>query len=153
MSRHNYLKRTYAMSANEYDAQLAFQNYVCAACQSENPVGRDGVTRENLSVDHNHATGENRALLCQRCNKILGLAKDHPEVLLFLVEYLRQHGGDPTPYLPDNPETRAAQEAALAAKERAWEESLKELPASEASAVEGIKVSSHSEQVQPSEFD
>jgi DNA-directed RNA polymerase subunit RPC12/RpoP len=128
MSRHNYLKRTYGMSEDEYNAQAAYQNYVCAACQSENPVGRDGLTRENLAVDHNHATGENRGLLCQRCNKILGLVRDHPELLLFLLEYLKKYGGSPSPYIPDNPQIRASREAA-------WEASFSDLPVSEAPRV------------------
>jgi len=152
--REAYLKRTYGLSEDEYNAQLAFQNYLCAACQGENPIGRDGFTRENLAVDHNHATGHNRALLCQRCNKILGLAKDHPEVLTALLEYLKEYGGSPNSYVPDNPQTRAAREAA-------WQESFSalsgEAPADgailgeiAAGMPEGLSVC---EQAQPSESD
>ena len=149
--REAYLKRTYGLSEDEYNAQARSQNYLCAVCHEQNKPGKDGEP-ENLAVDHNHRTGANRALLCQRCNRVLGMLKDSQELLIRLLEYLRKHDGSAIPYVPDNPETRAAREAA-------WEASLKPetLPANgknvgeiAAGMPEGL---SESEQVPFSELD
>lgn len=48
--------------------------------------------RNALHVDHDHETGEVRALLCASCNAALGRAKDDVERLLGLVEYLAMFG-------------------------------------------------------------
>ena len=41
-----------------------------------------------LSIDHCHRTGAVRGVLCQRCNRILGMAKDSPNMLRLAAEYL-----------------------------------------------------------------
>ena len=41
-----------------------------------------------LHLDHDHETGEFRGWLCCHCNRLLGSAKDSPEVLLAAVAYL-----------------------------------------------------------------
>jgi hypothetical protein len=42
-------------------------------------------------IDHDHKTGEVRDLLCRSCNLILGYAKDNPEILRKLADYLNHH--------------------------------------------------------------
>lgn len=44
-----------------------------------------------LAVDHDHATGAIRQLLCSSCNLMLGCAKDAPETLEAGADYLRRH--------------------------------------------------------------
>lgn len=57
----------YKLTLEDYDKILAFQGGVCWACHRPEPVkGR------RLSVDHDHATGLVRGLLCSRCNPVLG---------------------------------------------------------------------------------
>ena len=41
-----------------------------------------------LVVDHCHATGTVRGLLCHNCNRALGLLHDNTEVLLNAIKYL-----------------------------------------------------------------
>lgn len=54
----------------------------CHACErSTEIVGR-------LHVDHDHATGEYRGLLCKPCNTSLGLCEDDIERLCKLAAYL-----------------------------------------------------------------
>jgi hypothetical protein len=42
-----------------------------------------------IVFDHCHVSGEFRGWLCDRCNKILGLVKDSPDILLALAKYLK----------------------------------------------------------------
>lgn len=42
-----------------------------------------------LVVDHDHAVGRVRGLLCRNCNSALGLVYDNPDVLLELWAYLK----------------------------------------------------------------
>ena len=44
-------------------------------------------------IDHDHATGRVRAILCHLCNVGLGSFKDNPEALERAAEYVREHRG------------------------------------------------------------
>lgn len=84
--RDQYLYRTYRITLAQYEAILELQGGVCALC--EKPP-----KKRNLSVDHDHRTGEVRGLLCDpRCNNQLlgtprGVDKD-PSIFLRAHEYL-----------------------------------------------------------------
>jgi hypothetical protein len=67
-ARRQRLRRKYGISATDYDRMMAEQNGVCAICNSP-PRGEKKV----LAVDHNHMTGEVRALLCDKCNTDIGV--------------------------------------------------------------------------------
>lgn len=45
---------------------------------------------DRLHVDHDHATGRIRGLLCHRCNSMLGLARDDTTILANGVKYLEK---------------------------------------------------------------
>lgn len=55
--------------------------------------GLCGVCGDTLAgsfvVDHDHATGEVRGLLCQSCNKLLGFAFDSVDRLQGAIRYLK----------------------------------------------------------------
>jgi hypothetical protein len=42
-------------------------------------------------VDHDHATGAIRGLLCRRCNDVLGKVDDDREILRRAMTYLKKH--------------------------------------------------------------
>jgi hypothetical protein len=44
-----------------------------------------------MCVDHDHETNRVRALLHDRCNRMLGCARDNPEVLRRAAAYLEEH--------------------------------------------------------------
>jgi hypothetical protein len=57
----------YKLTPEMYDFIWQFQCGVCYVCDQPEPVkGR------RLSVDHDHADGKIRGLLCSRCNPLLG---------------------------------------------------------------------------------
>lgn len=57
------------------------QGGLCAIC---------GEARE-LVVEHSHATSKIRALTCDPCNVMLGMAHESPDVLRRGAEYLEKH--------------------------------------------------------------
>ncbi len=59
------------------------ERYHCAICRQ-----KQNGSREWLCVDHDHTTGVIRGLLCDPCNKALGLFADDPIRLQAAKEYL-----------------------------------------------------------------
>ena len=80
-----HLLRSYGISADDYETKLKAQHGVCAGCGHICPTGK------RLAVDHDHATGAVRDLLCTNCNKALGHAHDDPALLRSLADYLETH--------------------------------------------------------------
>lgn len=81
--RDRHLKLTYGITLDDYNKMFQKQEGCCASCgvhQSE--------LKQPLFVDHDHKTGEVRALLCRHCNTALGYVKDDVNILKSLVNYL-----------------------------------------------------------------
>lgn len=74
----------YGLTAEQYDQMLADQDSRCAACGCEQG-------KRPFHVDHCHATGQIRGLLCMNCNSALGHAKDDVQRLRSLIDYLLVH--------------------------------------------------------------
>lgn len=87
--RASSLRTFYRMTVEEYDTLLAAQGYVCAICGQDEPAahGRTG-KKFLLSVDHDHTTGRVRGLLCQKCNRAIGMLGDNPALLQRAIDYL-----------------------------------------------------------------
>jgi hypothetical protein len=45
-----------------------------------------------LAVDHDHETGQVRALLCSTCNIMIGHAQDDVSILARAIQYLSEWG-------------------------------------------------------------
>jgi hypothetical protein len=78
------LKKQYGMTLQQYNAMLAAQHGICAICKKP-------PSKRRLDVDHDHADGHVRQLLCERCNKGLGCFEDSLELLEAAVRYMRKH--------------------------------------------------------------
>lgn len=87
-SRERILKKQYGITLQDYVRILVSQNQKCAICGSETP-DRGGA--ESFDVDHDHATGKVRGLLCKHCNLMLGNAKDSTSTLESAITYLKKH--------------------------------------------------------------
>lgn len=76
------LQKLYNITADIYWMIYAFQGGVCYICR-----WAKGKTKR-LCVDHDHETGEVRGLLCNRCNRMLGFARDDSEFFRRAADYL-----------------------------------------------------------------
>jgi hypothetical protein len=84
-NRNWYLEKQHGLERGDYERMLQRQGGVCALCErtSDRP----------LQIDHCHATGAVRGLLCHLCNKALGLVQDNHVVLARAVAYVHQWEG------------------------------------------------------------
>ncbi len=83
------LKRYYGLTREQYDVLLEKQGGGCALCGVAQDIGEDGKP-QMLAVDHNHATGEIRGLLCRTHNLVLGHVQDDASILRKAADYLEQ---------------------------------------------------------------
>lgn len=79
-----HLKYLYGISLAEYNEKLERQGGGCAICGIKIPGGNG----KHFYVDHNHATGQVRDLLCHNCNYVIGYAKEDVEILRLVARYL-----------------------------------------------------------------
>lgn len=77
-------ERKYGVTPETYDAMLADQVGRCAICGTDEPGGKNTC----LSIDHDHATGVVRGLLCINCNHGIGALGDSVEGISKALEYL-----------------------------------------------------------------
>ena len=77
------LRDRYGMTHAEYVELTIAQDGLCAICHQE-PGAR------GFHVDHDHATGKVRGLLCHGCNTALGLLQDNPHLLARAATYLKE---------------------------------------------------------------
>lgn len=79
------IESRFGMPVEEYRQRLANQGGRCAICGDAPDEGK------RLHLDHDHATGAVRDLLCRWCNYALGNAKDEPARLRAMADYLERH--------------------------------------------------------------
>lgn len=83
-----HMKRTYGMSFKDYEEMLFAQDGKCAICKAEPPKDQH---KTRLNIDHCHASGKVRGLLCDCCNRALGLMRDNTELLQKAIQYLNKN--------------------------------------------------------------
>ena len=66
------LRIAYGITSSEFDAMFTSQGSCCAICKGTDPV------HHNWVVDHHHATGKIRGILCSPCN--IALRKDRDTI-------------------------------------------------------------------------
>lgn len=84
---HSKRRRKYALEPEVFEAMVAACGNRCAICD------RDMGQGIGCNVDHCHATGRVRGLLCRLCNTALGQAGDSPARLRAMADYIERHAG------------------------------------------------------------
>lgn len=74
------LKHKYRLTEEDHAALVERHQGRCAICGAEKP----------LHIDHDHATGIVRGLLCEHCNRGLGMFQDTPRLLESAAAYIRR---------------------------------------------------------------
>lgn len=90
-NRERQLRKRYGIDVDTYDKMFEQQGCKCAICGSTENATGGSRTDWNFSVDHCHNTGQIRGLLCNNCNRALGLFKDSKELLKNAISYLDTH--------------------------------------------------------------
>jgi len=93
--------KSYGLTEESYQAMLVAQNHKCPLCSVDisearqlapAKSGRSGyilvATSTTIAIDHCHATGRVRGLLCLLCNRGLGDFKDDVDRLRRAADYL-----------------------------------------------------------------
>ena len=88
-------RRRHGLGRDGVDALLAEQGSACAVCGQ--PYADQPGMRLAVDHDHRHCPGKIgcpeciRGLLCNRCNNLLRLAGDNPDLLAKAIGYLTIH--------------------------------------------------------------
>jgi hypothetical protein len=77
--------RKYGLTPEQFAEMLEAQDGRCAICGDT-----QATTKKRFHVDHCHATGRVRGLLCSRCNPAIGLFKEDPDILNKAIAYLQR---------------------------------------------------------------
>jgi hypothetical protein len=72
--------RTYGLTQEQYDDMVLNQKNLCAICNK--------ASHKTLHIDHDHATGRVRGLLCANCNTGIGFFKENLVTLNRAIQYL-----------------------------------------------------------------
>ena len=87
-----YYGKRFGVSYRALVAMLASQNGLCGniwcSCKIVLPPSEG---EQRACVDHNHETGKVRALLCVRCNTVLGHIEKNQNLIPGLMYYLNKH--------------------------------------------------------------
>lgn len=77
--------KTYGLRPGEFEEMWTDQGGVCKICKSVPPSRRDG--GDGRHVDHDHATGRVRGIVCMKCNRWL-IPVENAEWLAAALAYL-----------------------------------------------------------------
>lgn len=95
-----WMWKRYGLSPEQAELILAAQGGKCGCCGTDQPGNANG-----WAVDHDHATGAVRAIVCHGCNVGLGGFRDSPGRLRAALAYLKRHAAHRA---PSNSATRGA---------------------------------------------
>lgn len=79
--------RKYGLTQEQYDRLLVSQGGRCPGCGTDEPGAK------GWCIDHCHTGGHVRALLCFRCNLVIGQVNEDPATLRALADWLEMQNG------------------------------------------------------------
>lgn len=80
-----FMRVKYGVTSEKYQEMLDSQNGVCAICKTKPNFDK---WKKRFVIDHCHVTGRVRGLLCDPCNRGIGMLKDDPSILENAIKYL-----------------------------------------------------------------
>lgn len=84
-----HLKKLFGISLDEYQIRLIRQKERCAICRGTEFHRKGDI---HFCIDYDHRTGKVRGLLCQHCNRMIGLAKENIRTLKRAIQYIKNGG-------------------------------------------------------------
>lgn len=85
-NRKRTLRRYWNLTLEDYDRMLAAQNGGCAICET-----KVNIENKRFAVDHCHKTNKIRGLLCDLCNRGIGLLREDEEILNKAITYIKKY--------------------------------------------------------------
>jgi len=85
-------KKKYGLEPGEFDALWVTFQGKCGICGNDlkMPADRQGQKMDVVAIDHCHITGNIRGLLCNACNKGLGMFRDDTDILKRAIKWLEK---------------------------------------------------------------
>ena len=80
------LRRYWGMTTDEFEKLMIKHNRKCGICGKKERSS----AKKPLVIDHDHKTGAIRGLLCDNCNRGIGLLQDSKKLLQNAIAYLDQ---------------------------------------------------------------
>lgn len=93
-AREYHLNSRYGITLEQEKVLFAEQGGRCAICQVGLPTYEEVLHTPKRHLDHDHATGKVRAILCLGCNQGLGRFRDNPRLLRAAAAYIEAHRGE-----------------------------------------------------------
>lgn len=90
-SEHAKTKK-YNLKPGDYEKMVVNQGGLCGICKSDDPSGGNPRVKR-FAIDHDHLTNIKRGLLCNRCNRALGMFQDNVELLKKAIVWLEKDFG------------------------------------------------------------
>lgn len=91
-SRYKDVLKKHKVTHEEYQNLFNANNGLCHICnKKETMINRSKTGPCRLALDHCHATGKIRGLLCHACNRAIGNFKDNIKFLKSAIAYLEKH--------------------------------------------------------------
>jgi hypothetical protein len=80
-----FMRVKYGVTPEKYNEMVESQGDVCAICKTKPNFDK---WKKRFVIDHCHATGLVRGLLCDACNRGIGMLKDDPSILMNAIDYI-----------------------------------------------------------------
>ena len=82
--RNGQILSIYGIKMEVFEQMISLQNNKCAICN------RAFTSRKHTHIDHNHATGKIRQILCNKCNIGIGQFNDDINIMKLAINYLER---------------------------------------------------------------